>query len=89
LDFITRKEISSTLIEELMQKYTQYIVSKNWSNEKLTQLKKSMQKIIQYIEDFETRFKIALKLNFNEMTNKMLSEESGAYLQDLRRNGFL
>jgi polysaccharide deacetylase 2 family uncharacterized protein YibQ len=62
LDFITRKEISSTLIEELMQKYTQYIVSKNWSNEKLTQLKKSMQKIIQYIEDFETRFKIASKL---------------------------
>ncbi len=89
MDFITRKEISSLLIEELMQKYTQYIASKNWSNERLTQLKKSMQKVIQYIEDFETRFKIAWKLNLNEMTNKMLSEESGAYLQDLRRNGFL
>jgi len=88
-DYVTRREISSSFVEELAQKFAQQIAIKNWPNDKLSQMKKSMQRLIQYIEDYETRLKVASKLNLVDITNRMLSEESGAYLQDLRRNGFL
>ena len=89
MDYTSRRDISSSLAEELVNKYIQYVSQKNITNEKSTQMKKSMQRLIQYIDDYELRFRIATKLNFNQINRQMLAEESGNYLQDLRRNGLL
>ena len=88
-DFTTRRDISSSFVEELVNKYIQFVSQKNLTNERVIQMRKSIQRLIQYIDDYELRFRIASKLNFSQITHQMLSEESGSYLQDLRRNGFL
>ncbi|CAG2162665.1 unnamed protein product [Oppiella nova] len=88
-DYITRRDISTSFIEELVHKYIQFISNQNVSNERVIQTKKCIQKLIQYISDFEMRFRMASKLSLTEVNHQMINEESGAYLQDLRRNGLL
>ncbi|CAG2100254.1 unnamed protein product [Medioppia subpectinata] len=88
-DYITRRDISTSFIEEIVNKYIKFISNQNISHDRVIQLKKSIQRLIQYIPDYEKRFRMASKLNLNEVNHQMISEESGAYLQDLRRNGLL
>ncbi|XP_054159644.1 spatacsin-like [Oppia nitens] len=88
-DYISARDIGTSFIEELIQKYFHFIANQNIATERMIQLKKSVQRLIQYIDDYELRFRMSSKLNLNDFNHQMLNEESGAYLHDLRRNGLL
>jgi hypothetical protein len=77
------------LIEEIIERYNSFIGTQNISTDKLSVIKKAMQRLICYSNDLEIKFTLSWQMKVVEEANRMLTDDNGAYLKDLRRNGNL
>lgn len=88
-DFLSQLELNYALVKDVVTKYLQLKNSNTQSIEKIKDYKSSVIKIIFYVKDAKNLYDLYNQLGEYEMANRLLQEENGAYLRDLKMNDLL